>query len=73
MKRKLSPWGKAVKKKMIDLDIGTNELAKRLDLDRVYVSSIINERVLSERARLRISEELGIDPGCEEYDDDFED
>ena len=73
MKRKLSPWGKAVKKKMIDLDIGTNELAKLLDLDRVYVSSIINERVLSERARVRISEELGIDPGCEEDVDDFED
>ena len=73
MKRKLSPWGKAVKKKMIDMDIGTNELAERLGLDRVYVSSIINERVISERARLRISEELDVDPSGEDDDDDFED
>lgn len=73
MKRRLSPWGKAVKKKMIDLDIGTNELAEQLDLDRVYVSSIINERVISERARLRISEVLGIDPSGEDEADDFED
>lgn len=73
MKRMLSPWGKAVKKKMIDLGIGTNELAEMVDRARVYVSSVINERVYSERMRLRISEVLDVDPTGEEDADDLED
>ena len=36
MAKKLSPWCKEAKKKMIDMDLEVNELASSLGLSRVY-------------------------------------
>lgn len=45
MAKKLSPWCKEAKKKMIDMDLEVNELASSLGLTRPYVSSVLNGRV----------------------------
>lgn len=37
MAKKLSPWCKEAKKKMIDMDLEVNELASSLGLTRPYV------------------------------------
>ena len=39
MSRKLSPWCKKVKKKLIDLDMTTTELAEVIGLSRGHVSA----------------------------------
>lgn len=60
MKRKLSPWCKSVKIKMIELDMSVSELAKAAYLTREYTSAIINGRVISEPASKAISDVLNI-------------
>lgn len=55
MKKILSPWSKAVKKAMIDSDMDTNDLARKLDYTSRYTSSIINGIVYYEDAVIRIS------------------
>ena len=44
MSRKLSPWCKKVKKKLIDLDMTTTELAEVIGLSRGHVSAVVNGR-----------------------------
>lgn len=60
MARKLSPWCKTVKKKLIDMDMSINELASAVGMGRSYVSSIINGRVYSPVAVSKISDYLRI-------------
>jgi len=45
---------------MIELDMSVNELAKAVNLTRVYTSAIINGRVISEPASKSISDVLNI-------------
>lgn len=54
MAKKLSPWCKEAKKKMIDMDLEVNELASSLGLTRPYVSSVLNGQ--------------GIQPSCRKKD-----
>lgn len=60
MKRKLSPWCKNVKKKMIDLDMTVPELAEKLGLSRGHVSAVVNGRVFSSNTVRMISDELNV-------------
>ena len=60
MAKKLSPWCKEAKKKMIDMDLEVNELASSLGLTRPYVSSVLNGRVYSPVAVKKISDYLQI-------------
>ena len=61
MKKKLSPWSKEVKKKMIDADLDTNDIADKFHWTRQYVSSIINGRTYQREAVVNISCYLGVD------------
>ena len=60
MEKKLSPWCKAAKIEMIKRDITTTEMAKKLGMNRSYVSSIINGRIYSTTTVKKISDFLGI-------------
>ena len=50
MKRKLSPWCKAVKIAMIQKDWGVADLAQAVKMTKEYTSAVINGRVISEPA-----------------------
>lgn len=69
MTRKLSPWCKTVKKKLIDMDMSINELAEAVEMGRSYVSSIINGRVYSPVAVSKISDYLRISDADAELQD----
>lgn len=58
MSRKLSPWCKKVKKKLIDLDMTTTELAEVIGLSRGHVSAVVNGRSYSANTVKLISDEL---------------
>lgn len=60
MEKKLSPWCKNAKIAMIKQDITTAEMAKKLGMNRSYLSSIINGRIYSTMAVKKISDFLGI-------------
>lgn len=60
MGKKLSAWCKNAKIEMINRDLKTTTLAKELDMNRSYVSSILNGRVYSAPAVKKISDYLGI-------------
>lgn len=49
MKRKLSPWCKAVKIAMIQKDWGVADLAQAVKMTKEYTSAVIN--ILPERVR----------------------
>lgn len=55
MKKKLSPWSKEIKKKMIDQDLNSTDLAELMNWTRQYTSSIINGNVSHQEAITRIS------------------
>ncbi|MEE0673820.1 MAG: XRE family transcriptional regulator [Enterocloster sp.] len=61
MKRKLSPWSKAVKIAMIQRDWSTSDLARAVKMTTEYTSSVINGRVVSEPAARAISDVLNIE------------
>lgn len=65
--KKTSAWSKAVKKRLIDLDMSIYDLADKLGMSRVYVSSVVNGRVISPNAIKKISYALGLDT---EYDEE---
>lgn len=61
MKVTLSPWCKAVKKALIDNDMGIKDLAAATGFSRAYVSSIVNnKRVGCFDAERKISEAVGV-------------
>lgn len=60
MAKILSPWCKAVKKKMIDLDMTIPELAEKIGKSREYTSAVVNGRMISEPTVKAISDELNI-------------
>lgn len=55
MKKKLSDWSKKVKKAMIDADMDTNDMAKKMNWTRQYTSSIINGRTYQKESVNKIS------------------
>lgn len=61
MKRKLSLWSKTVKKKMIDHDMDTSDLANLMKWTSQYTSSIVNGRTYQKEAVERISHFFEID------------
>ncbi len=61
MKRKLSPWCKAVKIAMIKKDWSVSDLAKAIEMTQEYTSAVINGRVISESATKVISDVLNIE------------
>lgn len=61
MKRKLSPWCKAVKIAMIQKDWGVADLAQAVKMTKEYTSAVINGRVISEPAVKVISDVLNIE------------
>lgn len=65
MRRNLPAWCKEAKIAMINQDLGTEELAVKLNLTRPYVSSILNGRVRSPAAMKKISDFLQI-PNAED-------
>lgn len=60
MKRKLSPWCKQVQKTMIDLDMSTTDLAKKVGGSRTYVSAVVHGRIYAEPLMEKISATLNI-------------
>lgn len=58
--KKLSPWCKSAKIAMVKKDLSVQELSDNLEMNRSYVSSIINGRVYSPPAVKKISDYLGI-------------
>ncbi len=60
MKRKLSPWCKDVKKKLIDLDMSVTELAEEAGISRPYTSGIINGRTIAPELAVRIGKAIGV-------------
>lgn len=64
MGRRLSPWCKRVKKKLIDLDMTTTDLASEIGLTRGHVSAVVNGRSISEPAAKLISDYLNIPYDC---------
>lgn len=66
MNRKLSPWCKQVKKRLIDLDMTVPELANQIGLSRGHVSAVVNGRSYSSNTVKLISDELNVpyDCGC---------
>lgn len=66
MSRKLSHWCKKVKKKLIDLDMTTTELAEVIGLSRGHVSAVVNGRSYSANTVKLISDYLNVpyDCGC---------
>lgn len=59
-KKVTSPWCKEVKKKLIDRDMSSADLADAIGLTREYVSAIVNGRSYSEPATRTISDYLNI-------------
>ena len=64
MSRKLSPWCKKVKKKLIDLDMTTTELAEVIGLSRGHVSAVVNGRSYSANTVKLISDYLNVPYDC---------
>ncbi len=61
MKSTITPWGKCVKKTLIDRDMTLIDLAEKIGYSVTYLSSIINgKRVGCIDAEEKISEELNI-------------
>ena len=60
MSKNLRPWCKAAKIQMIKKDLSVNDVAKATEMNRSYVSTILNDRVYSEIAVKRISDFLDI-------------
>ncbi len=53
-------WAKEAKKALIDKDMSITDLADALGMNRVYLSSVINGRVLSSQAKEKILSYLGL-------------
>lgn len=62
MQWKLSRWCKDAQIAMVNKDIDMNDLAEAMNWTRQYTSSLINGRVYSYEAVLRLSYYLGITP-----------
>lgn len=60
MKKQLSAWGKSVKIALVERSWSISDLATEIGLSREYVTSVINERVISPSAKKRISDVLNI-------------
>lgn len=60
MKRKLSPWCKDVKKKLIDLDMSVTELAEKTGISRPYTSGVVNGRIVAPELAARIGKAIGV-------------
>lgn len=65
MNRKLSPWCKKVKKRLIDLDMTVPELAEKIGLSRGHVSAVVNGRSYSQNTVKLISDELNVPYDCD--------
>ncbi len=60
MAKKPSAWAKAVRIECIKRDWKLKDLAREIHKDHDYVIAVVNERVISEKARKDISDFLNI-------------
>ena len=60
MNKNLSPWCKSAWHRMIDKGLSVSDVAQGTDMNRSYVSTILNGRVYSAVAVKKISDFLGI-------------
>ena len=65
----LDLWAKHAKTEMIWKDYSTQDVADATGYTRVHVSSVLNGRIVSDVARKKISDFLGI---RDQYDDETE-
>ena len=59
-------WAKEAKKALIDKDMTITDLADALGMNRVYLSSVINGRVLSTQAKEKILSYLDLPEDADE-------
>ena len=60
-RRELPQWSKEAKKAMIDRNIsGPKELAEQLGFSRTHLTAVLNGSVISDAARERICDYLGV-------------
>lgn len=59
-------WAKEAKKALIDKDMTITDLADALGMNRVYLSSVINGRVLSMQAKEKILSYLDLPEDADE-------
>ena len=59
-RKKLSPFGKAVKKKVIELDMSLADLAAELDISRQQLSGILTGERPGNKYRSQIIKLLGL-------------
>lgn len=57
---KLTPWGKLMKKRLIDLDMSQVELAAMLGVNKNYITRIMTGERSGTKYRKAIAEILGI-------------
>ena len=60
MKRVIPPWGKEVKKALIDRDMTVTDLAAKINLSKSHVANVVNGRFDFPEVRQRINSYLGI-------------
>ncbi len=60
-KRKLTPLGKTIRKKMIDEDLDVGEFAEYLGIDSRYLGDILRGRRSGAKYIVKIADRLGID------------
>ena len=55
------PFGREIKKRMIDLDMTQSDLARKMGVSSPYVGEILRGTRASENARRKICEAVGLD------------
>lgn len=57
----VSDFGKAIKKRLIDIDMTQMELARKMNVSAPYVGEILRGTRTSENARRKVCEAVGLD------------
>lgn len=57
----VTPFGKEIKKRMIDLDMSQNDLAQKMGVSSPYVGEILRGTRNSANAQRKVCEAVGLD------------
>ena len=57
----VTPFGKEIKKRMIDLDMSQNDLAEKMGVSSPYVGEILRGTRNSTNAQRKVCEAVGLD------------
>lgn len=67
--RRLTPYGRSVKKALIDREVSQAEIERRLGMPKRYLALILHGERSGEKYRAQLSRELGLpEPEREERD-----